>query len=131
MTMVTLRQFFTFGDRFIIFEMNILLIFFGLFRMAASTIHIDEALSEMHVGIGIEMAIQTTHINLMVNVLRPFLGIHEQRTGPAVVQDLEESGLAMAVKTILIGICLGKNKINTEEKYDDNECNGSFKAHEE
>lgn len=91
-------------------QVDVFLVFFRLFRVAAGAIHIDEALPEVEVGIGVGVAAHTEDFSRMVNILTPFLRINVEGTGPAVAEDLGDLGLAVAKKAVFVGIgrCSGE-----------------------
>lgn len=72
------RKFFVGGDNGEC-GVNIFLVFFGFFGVATGTIDIQEAFSEMKKRVGVGVAIHTGHIAFPVDVLGPFLRIHENR----------------------------------------------------
>jgi hypothetical protein len=94
-------------------QVNIFLVFFRLFRMAAGAIHIDEALPEVEVRVGVGVTAHTEDFSRLVDILAPFLRVNVEGTGSAVAEDLGDLGLAVAEKTLLIGIGrrLGKREL--------------------
>lgn len=68
------RKFFARSDRFE-GEVDVLLIFLCFFRMAASTVHIDEAFSEVKNWIGISMAVHAGQFASIVDVPGPTVRI--------------------------------------------------------
>jgi hypothetical protein len=85
--------------------MNIHLIFFFLLGMASSTVHIDKSFSKMKIGIGIDMTIHTNYLAHVVDILSPFLRIHEDRANFSFAGNLEDPRFSMTFKAILI--CIG------------------------
>ena len=105
-------------------QVNVFLVFFRLFGMTAGTIHVDEALPEVEVRIGVGVAAHTEDFSRMVDILAPFLGVNVEGTGSAVAEDLGYLGLAVAKKTFLIGIGrrLGKRELaGNHEKSEEDE----------
>ena len=74
MTVITERQLFSGCDRRE-GEMNVFLIFLSFDGVATGTIHIDEALAKVEVGIGVYMAVHTRQLASLVDVLCPPLRI--------------------------------------------------------
>jgi len=91
-------------------QVDVFFVFFCLFWVTAGAIHIDEALPEVEVRIGVGMATHTEDFSRMVDILTPFFRIDVEGTDSAVAEDLGDPRLAVAKKTFLIGIgrCLGK-----------------------
>jgi hypothetical protein len=85
-------------------QMDIFLVLFGFFRMAARTIYIDVTFSEMKVRVGKSMAVHTEQLAFMVDVLTPCLRINEEGANSTVAHDLGNVRLAMAGKALLIWV---------------------------
>jgi len=83
-------------------QMDVFLVFLRLFWMTACTIHIDEALSEVDIGIGMGMAVYTEHFAFMVDVLAPFLRVNEDGANFSVTRNLCNVRFAMAEEAILV-----------------------------
>jgi len=116
MTVVAEGKFFI-GGRSGKGQVNIFLIFFCFFRMAASAIYIDETFPEMEIWIGICMAIHTDQVAFVVDILRPFLRINEDGAHFPVACDLGDIRPAVTGKAILISICgnLRRRKAKRED----------------
>jgi hypothetical protein len=85
-------------------QMDIFLVFFFFFRMAARAIHIDVAFSEMKVRIGKSMAVHTEQTANMVNVLVPFFRVNEEGANFAIDRNLSNVRLSMAGKAVLVWV---------------------------
>jgi hypothetical protein len=85
-------------------QMNIFLVLFGFFRMAARTVDIDVPFSEMKVRVGQSMAVHTEQMALMVDILVPFLRINEERANFAIARNLGHFRLAVTGKAFLVWV---------------------------
>jgi hypothetical protein len=56
--------------------MNVFLVLFVLFWVAAGTVDVDESFPEMEIGIGVLMAVDTYQFSKVVDVSGPFFWIH-------------------------------------------------------
>jgi hypothetical protein len=82
--------------------MDIFLVFLFFFRMTAGTVHIYKAFPEMDIGIGVGMAIHAGHFTVAVDVLSPFLWVHEERASLAFRCNLGNIGFPMTGKAVLV-----------------------------
>ena len=85
-------------------QMDIFLVFFSFYWVTSGTVHIDKALPEMEVGIGVCMAIDAAQSPLTVDVSSPFFRIHVEGTDFPFSRDLMYFGFAVAEQAVLVGI---------------------------
>ena len=83
-------------------EMDIFLILLSLFRMTTGTVHIDKALSEMEVRIGILVAVHAGQLAFLVDILGPLFRIDIQRPHLSRGRNLGHLRFAMAGETVLV-----------------------------
>lgn len=83
-------------------KMHILEVFFGLLGMTLGAVHVHKSLPEVHIGIGMGVAIHTRQLSRFMHILGPSLRIHVQRPDCAVAEDLGEVGIAMADQAFLV-----------------------------
>jgi hypothetical protein len=85
-------------------EMDILEVFFGLFGVTFGAVHIHKPLPEMHIGIGVCVAVHTFQLSRFMDILGPGFRVHIQRTNCAIADDLGEVRVPMAVQAFLVRV---------------------------
>jgi hypothetical protein len=82
----------------------------------------------VNIGIGIGMAVHAGYLTVAVDVVRPFLWVHEERACLAILCDLGDVGFSVTEKAVLIGKFRVLSKREAEEQNDEDEY-ASFHVH--